>query len=192
VRIPRRALLALALLAMRVRSTEAAATEYESLEYRAGRLHWSHGSALAAVGRLGVKADKHEGDGATPAGTYPLVSIFYREDKVARPESALSVTRLAPNDGWVDAPGDPNYNRLVTLPYPASHEEMWRDDGLYDALVVIGYNLDPVVPGAGSAIFLHIAAPDFAPTAGCVAVEKSVLLGLLPLLGPGSKITISP
>jgi L,D-peptidoglycan transpeptidase YkuD (ErfK/YbiS/YcfS/YnhG family) len=184
--------LSLPLLAMTGRSTEAAPTEYDNLEYREGRLQWSRGSAVAAVGRSGVKADKREGDGATPAGTYPLVSVFYREDRVARPDSTLPVTPLAPNDGWVDAPGDPNYNRLVTLPYPASHEEMWRDDGLYDALVVIGYNLDPVVPGAGSAIFLHVAAPDFAPTAGCVAVENSVLLGLLPLLGPGSKITISP
>jgi L,D-peptidoglycan transpeptidase YkuD (ErfK/YbiS/YcfS/YnhG family) len=168
----------------------AAQTSYENLEYRAGRLRWSRGSAVAAVGRSGVKADKREGDGATPAGTYPLVSIFYRADRVAPPASALPVTPLVPNHGWVDAPGDPNYNRLVTLPYPASAEEMWREDGLYDTLVVIGYNLDPVVPGAGSAIFLHIATPDFAPTAGCVAVERSVLLGLLPLLGPGSTITI--
>jgi L,D-peptidoglycan transpeptidase YkuD (ErfK/YbiS/YcfS/YnhG family) len=169
----------------------AATAGYENLEYRAGRLGWSGGSAAAAVGRSGVKADKREGDGATPAGTYPLVSIFYRGDRVARPASALPVTPLARNHGWVDAPGDPNYNRLVTLPYPASAEEMWREDGLYDALVVIGYNLDPVVPGAGSAIFLHIAAPDFTPTAGCVAVDKSVLLGLLPLLGPGSQISIN-
>lgn len=173
------------------RSTGAAPTEYENLEYREGRLRWPRGSAVAAVGRSGVKADKHEGDGATPAGTFPLVSIFYRGDRVVRPASDLPVTALAPNHGWVDGPGDPNYNRLVTLPYPASHEEMWREDGLYDALVVIGYNLDPVVPGAGSAIFLHIAAPDFASTAGCVAVEKGVLLGLLPLLGPGSKIIIN-
>ncbi len=172
------------------RLSEAALAEYESLEYRDGHLHWSRGNAVAAVGRTGVKADKHEGDGATPAGTYPLVSIFYREDLVPRPASHLPVSPLSPNSGWVDAPDDPNYNHLVTLPYSASAEELWRQDGLYDALVVIGYNMNPVVPGAGSAIFLHVAAPDFAPTAGCVAVEKEVLLGLLPMLGPGSKITI--
>ena len=189
--ITRRALLWVPLLLTAVRLPAAAQTSYENLEYREGRLRWLRGSAVAAVGRSGVKADKHEGDGATPAGTFPLVSIFYRGDRVARPASDLPVIALAPHHGWVDGPGDPNYNRLVTLPYPASAEEMWRDDGLYDALVVIGYNLDPVVPGAGSAIFLHIAAPDFAPTAGCVAVEKGVLLGLLPLLGPGSKITIN-
>jgi len=172
------------------RVSAAAQTESENLEYRDGRLYWSGSSAAAAVGRAGVKADKHEGDGATPAGTYPLVSILYRPDRVAPPRSQLPARALAPNDGWVDEPTDANYNRPVSLPYPASAEQMWRDDELYDALAVIGYNMDPVVPGAGSAIFLHIATPDFAPTAGCIAVQKQVLLRLLPLLGPGSKITI--
>jgi L,D-peptidoglycan transpeptidase YkuD (ErfK/YbiS/YcfS/YnhG family) len=97
---------------------------------------------------------------------------------------------LAQSDGWVDEPADVNYNRPVSLPYPASAEQMWREDELYDALVVIGYNMDPVLPGAGSAIFLHIATEDFAPTAGCVAVKREVLVGLLPLLGPGSQIAI--
>jgi len=175
---------------MAARLARTAETEHEDLEYRDGYLHWSRGSAGAAVGRAGIKADKHEGDGATPSGTYPLVLVFYRKDRIATPISHLPTTPLAPNDGWVDDPGDPNYNRLVSLPYAASAERMWLDSDLYDALVVIGYNMHPVVPGAGSAIFLHIATPDFAPTAGCVAVQKEVLLGLLPLLGPGSKITI--
>ena len=175
---------------MSARLSAAAQTEAENLEYRGGRLYWSEGSATAAVGRAGVKAEKHEGDGATPAGTYPLVSILYRPDRIAAPVSQLPVKPLAPSDGWVDDPADANYNRPVSLPYPASAEQMWRGDDLYDALVVIGYNIEPVVPGAGSAIFLHIATPDFAPTAGCVAVEREVLLGLLPLLGAGSKIAI--
>jgi L,D-peptidoglycan transpeptidase YkuD (ErfK/YbiS/YcfS/YnhG family) len=170
--------------------SEAAQLEYENLEYRGGRLRWSKGSAVAAVGRSGVKADKHEGDGATPAGAYPLGTVYYRPDRIAPPVSKLPVIPLTPNDEWVDDPGDANYNRLVSLPYPASAEQMWRDDDLYDALVVIGYNTDPVLSGVGSAIFLHIAASDFAPTAGCIAVTREVLLDLLPLLGPGSTITI--
>jgi L,D-peptidoglycan transpeptidase YkuD (ErfK/YbiS/YcfS/YnhG family) len=171
--------------------TEGLPDGYENLEYRGGRLRWSKGSVPAGAGRSGVRADKHEGDGATPAGIYPLISIFYRADRIEPPRSQLPVTALAPNDAWVDDPGDANYNRLVILPYPASAEPLWLEDSLYDALVVIGYNTDPVVPGAGSAIFLHIATSDFAPTAGCIAVAKGVLLGLLPLLGPGSTITIS-
>jgi L,D-peptidoglycan transpeptidase YkuD (ErfK/YbiS/YcfS/YnhG family) len=188
--ITRRTLLLIPMLSKAAGLSQAAVAGYENLEYRDGYLRWSRGTAVAAVGRTGVKADKHEGDGATPAGTYPLVSVYYRPDKIAQPNSHLPVIPLAPNHGWVDAPADPNYNHLVFLPYPASAEEMWRSDDLYDVLVVIGYNLDPVIPGAGSAIFLHVANPDFAPTAGCVAIEKNALFALLPLLGPSSKITM--
>jgi L,D-peptidoglycan transpeptidase YkuD (ErfK/YbiS/YcfS/YnhG family) len=188
--LSRRALLFLPAQLTAVHLSQAAEAETQNLEYRRGRLYWSRGSDAAAAGRSGVRADKREGDGATPAGTFPLVAILYRPDRIAPPLSQLPVRPLAPSEGWVDEPGDPNYNQPVSLPYPVSAEQMWRQDGLYDALVVIGYNMAPVIPGAGSAIFLHVAAPDFAPTAGCIAVEKDVLLGLLPLLGPGSKITI--
>jgi L,D-peptidoglycan transpeptidase YkuD (ErfK/YbiS/YcfS/YnhG family) len=162
----------------------------DDLEYRDGRLIWPGGSARAAVGRAGVTMHKTEGDGATPAGTFPLLRAFYRADRIAAPQSGLPAQALTPRDAWVDDPADPNYNRLVSLPYPAHAEPMWRDDGVYDLLVVIGYNMSPVVPGAGSAIFLHLAHPDFSPTAGCIAVEKRELVALVPLLGPGSAIAI--
>ena len=190
--LARRALLLLPVQLTAACLSATAQTEAENLEYRDGRLYWPGGSAAAAVGRAGVKADKHEGDGATPAGTYPLVSILYRPDRVAPPVSQLPVKPLAPSDGWVDEPADANYNRPVSMPYPASAEELWREDEIYDVLVVIGHNMEPVTPGAGSAIFLHIATPDFAPTAGCVAIEKEILLGLLPLLSRGSQIIIRP
>ncbi len=134
--------------------------------------------------------NKREGDGATPAGSFPLASGFYRPDRMPPPRSGLLVRALSPQDGWVDDPPDANYNRLVSLPYRAHAEQMWLEDAVYDLLVVIGYNMDPVVPGAGSAIFLHIARPDFSPTAGCIAVEKDVLVRLMPLLGFGSTITV--
>jgi len=189
--LTRRRVLALPSLLLAVGMPAAAQTEYENLEYRDRRLYWSRGNTAAAVGRTGVKADKHEGDGATPAGTFPLAAVLYRPDRIPRPASHLPVTPLAPTHVWVDDPGDPNYNRLVSLPYPVTTEQMWRDDDLYDALVVIGYNMEPVIRGAGSAIFLHIASAGFAPTAGCVAVAKEVLLSLVPLLGPGSRIAIN-
>jgi L,D-peptidoglycan transpeptidase YkuD (ErfK/YbiS/YcfS/YnhG family) len=166
-------------------------SRYVDLTYAAGRLTWPGGSARAVCGQNGVTTDKHEGDGASPAGTFPLVRAYYRPDRVApAPVTRLPLTALRPDDGWVDDAADPQYNRLVRLPYPAHHENMWRPDGLYDLVVVIGYNADPVVPGRGSAIFLHCAGPAFAPTAGCVAVARGVLLALFPLLGPGSRITI--
>jgi L,D-peptidoglycan transpeptidase YkuD (ErfK/YbiS/YcfS/YnhG family) len=170
---------------------KAAETIHENLEYRGGRLSWSGGSAAAVAGRGGVRSNKREGDGATPAGAYPLVSGFYREDRVRPRPSALPMRPLTADDAWVDDPADTQYNRLVALPYPARTEQLWRSDGLYDLLVVIGYNMEPVIPGAGSAIFLHAARPDFSNTEGCIAVRREVLIGLIPLLGPGSMITIS-
>jgi L,D-peptidoglycan transpeptidase YkuD (ErfK/YbiS/YcfS/YnhG family) len=165
---------------------------YVSLDYSAGRLSWPGGETPAACGRGGVRADKREGDGASPAGTFALLYGFYRPDRIARMPSGLALTPLQPDHGWVDDPADPRYNRLVTLPYPAHREAMWRADGLYDLVVVIGYNMGPVVSGRGSAIFLHVARPDLAPTEGCIAVAREALAALLGLLGPGSTITIRP
>jgi L,D-peptidoglycan transpeptidase YkuD (ErfK/YbiS/YcfS/YnhG family) len=166
------------------------AMTYADLVYQNGLLSWPGGSARAACGRGGVRADKREGDHASPAGTFPLLSALYRPDRLAAPHTALPLATLKPQDGWVDEPTDRAYNKLVMLPYPASHEELWREDGLYDLIVVIGYNTDPVVPGRGSAIFLHVARPDFSGTEGCIAVARGVLVPLLGLLGPGSRITI--
>jgi L,D-peptidoglycan transpeptidase YkuD (ErfK/YbiS/YcfS/YnhG family) len=165
---------------------------YIDLRYSGGCLSWPDGATRAACGRGGVHANKREGDGASPAGTFPLLHGYYRADRVAAPDSGLAMTPLRPDDGWVDDPADPNYNRPVRLPYPGHHEELWLASGLYDIIVVIGYNTDPIVPGAGSAIFLHAARADFAPTDGCIAVAGPVVAGLLPLLGPGSTITIEP
>jgi L,D-peptidoglycan transpeptidase YkuD (ErfK/YbiS/YcfS/YnhG family) len=102
----------------------------------------------------------------------------------------LPLSPIAANDGWCDAPADKNYNLPVKLPYPASAEELWRADALYDIVVVLGFNDAPVVAGKGSAIFLHVAAKDFAPTEGCVALEKDGLLELLGEISPTAKIHI--
>jgi L,D-peptidoglycan transpeptidase YkuD (ErfK/YbiS/YcfS/YnhG family) len=166
------------------------AVDFVHLVYEAGRLTWPGGSARAVCGRGGVRADKREGDGASPQGTYPLVAAYYRPDRIAPPATGLPLTALCPEHGWVDDPGDPLYNCPVSLPRLASHERMWREDGLYDLVVVIGYNADPAVPGLGSAIFLHVARPDFAPTEGCIAIEHDVLTELLAVIGPGSTIAI--
>jgi L,D-peptidoglycan transpeptidase YkuD (ErfK/YbiS/YcfS/YnhG family) len=167
-------------------------SRFVDLAYSAGRLSWPGGGARAVCGRGGVRPDKREGDGASPEGRFALLPGFYRADRLALPPTHLAMTALRPEDGWVDDPADPHYNRLVSLPYPAHHEEMWRTDGLYDLVVPIGYNSDPPLPGRGSAIFLHVARPDFAATEGCIAVTRDVLGGLLGLLGPGSMIQIRP
>ncbi len=143
------------------------------------------------LGRAGVRVDKHEGDGATPAGAWPVRRVWHRPDRQPAPLTAgLPIQAIAPDDGWCDDPGHPEYNRLVKLPFPSSHEKMWREDQLYDLVVELGYNDDPVVPGRGSAIFLHLARPDRGPTAGCVAFAPEDLLAILRRLGPGDKVLV--
>jgi L,D-peptidoglycan transpeptidase YkuD (ErfK/YbiS/YcfS/YnhG family) len=132
-----------------------------------------------ALGRNGITARKREGDGATPAGRLGLVLAYYRPDRIRRPVTRLPVQPIRPDDGWCDDPADRNYNRPIRLPYAAGHERLWRDDRLYDLCVVLDYNLKKPVPGAGSAIFLHLAAPDFKPTAGCVAVTERAMRQIL-------------
>ena len=146
-----------------------------------------------ALGPAGViaAADKREGDGASPAGAWPIRRVLYRPDREPPPQTRLPVAALSPDDGWCDAPDDPNYNAPVTLPYPASAEAMWREDGVYDLVVVLGHNDDPPVPGLGSAIFLHLARPDFSPTHGCVALAREDLLEVLRLAAPGATLTIA-
>jgi L,D-peptidoglycan transpeptidase YkuD (ErfK/YbiS/YcfS/YnhG family) len=142
------------------------------------------------LGRNGVSSLKHEGDGATPSGKFPLRRVLYRNDRVATPLTALPTTPMAPDDGWCDDPEDPMYNHLVKMPYRASAENLWRDDRLYDVIAVIGHNDHPVVPTAGSAIFLHVAAANDAPTAGCVALSLGDLLAVLRAVNPTSVIDI--
>jgi L,D-peptidoglycan transpeptidase YkuD (ErfK/YbiS/YcfS/YnhG family) len=155
-----------------------------------GVARWGSRTMRCALGRTGVHAEKHEGDGATPAGAFPMRFVLYRPDREAAPRTGLRVQPIAPEDGWCDAPADPAYNRMVRLPYPASAETMWRADGLYDLVVPLGYNDEPVVKGRGSAIFLHLAAANFAPTAGCVALAHADMLAVLRDADSRSRVII--
>ena len=145
-----------------------------------------------AIGRGGVSDDKSEGDGATPAGCWAIRRVLYRPDRLERPATIFPCDPLRPHDGLCDAPGDPHYNSLVRLPYEGRHERLWRDQGVYDCIVVLGYNDRPVRDGAGSAIFLHIARPDFTPTEGCVALMKDDLLAFLGAAGASTRVCVAP
>ncbi|MBF0268065.1 MAG: L,D-transpeptidase family protein [Alphaproteobacteria bacterium] len=143
-----------------------------------------------ALGRSGVSTAKREGDGATPAGRFPLRRVFFRPDRLDPPLTRLPVLALHPDDGWCDDPGHLDYNRPVRLPFAASHEKMWREDALYDLGAVLGHNDAPPVPYLGSAIFLHVAKPDYAPTEGCVALALDDLRSLLLRAEPGDCLDI--
>jgi L,D-peptidoglycan transpeptidase YkuD (ErfK/YbiS/YcfS/YnhG family) len=156
-----------------------------------GRFDLGDRETRCALGRAGVIAaeDKREGDGKSPLGVWSLRRLLYRPERGA-PKTALPAQPIAPDDGWCDAPGDAAYNRPVKRPYPASSEAMWRDDGLYDLVVVLGHNDDPPVSPMGSAIFLHLAKPGYEPTEGCVALNRPDLEALLAIARPGDKLEI--
>lgn len=147
-----------------------------------------------AIGRGGARpaAEKREGDGATPLGRWPLRRLLYRPDRGSVPATKLETAAIGPDDGWCDDPAAPDYNRPVRLPYPYSHERLWRSDGLYDLVAVLGHNDSPPVPGAGSAIFLHCARADLAPTEGCVALLRPQLAGVLVQMAPGDAVVVLP
>lgn len=145
-----------------------------------------------AYGKGGVVSDKKEGDGATPVGAFPLRQVFYRPDRLPPPVTALPVFALRPDMGWCDEQTDPLYNWLITLPYPARHEKLWREDHLYDLILVVGYNDAPVILDKGSAIFIHIAKENYAPTEGCLAFSLVDLQSILTQLTPSSKVIINP
>ncbi|WP_193366800.1 L,D-transpeptidase family protein [Pelagibius marinus] len=151
---------------------------------------WGERRLRCAIGRGAIALDKREGDGVTPVGRWPIRRVLYRADRLAKPETCFDCTAIGPDDGWCDDPADPAYNRPVRLPYAASHERMTREDGLYDVVVVLGHNDAPVVPGAGSAIFLHVARDDYGPTEGCVALALPDLREVLQAAGPGSAVHV--
>jgi len=131
-----------------------------------------------------------EGDQKTPLGEYVLRFGLYRGDRLPAPHSPLTFRVLRPDDGWCDAPDDPAYNRFIRLPYPASHEKLWREDGAYDIILVISHNDSPPIVGHGSAVFIHIAQPDDRKTLGCIALTPENMVKLLPNLLLGMRVQI--
>jgi len=155
-----------------------------------GTLKWRGNSYACALGRSGITATKREGDGATPVGCFTLRRVLYRPDREAPPDTFLAVDLIYEMDGWCDAADDDNYNRPVAMPYPASAEALWRVDHAYDLVVVLGHNDQPVVPGCGSAIFLHVAAVGYAPTQGCIAMARGDLIAMLRDCDPETRMCI--
>lgn len=157
-----------------------------------GRFDLGGKEVRCALGRGGVTPadEKVEGDGKTPAGVWPIRRVVWRADRGRRPTSAFSCDPIGASDGWCDDPADSAYNCPVTLPYPASCETMWREDELYDIVVILAHNDDPPIPGKGSAIFLHCAKPGYPPTEGCVALARADLEALLAAARPGDAVEI--
>jgi len=149
------------------------------------------GLAIPAVlGRTGIRADKREGDGATPRGRFRLIRLWWRADRSARPRTLLPVRRIAPDLAWSEDPRDRRYNRPFRRSASEPGDRLWRDDHLYDLIIELDHNTCPRIAGRGSAVFLHVARPARSPTAGCVALAASDLRRLLARLGPKTRIQI--
>lgn len=163
---------------------------YLSASARRGIVKIGNLTFPCALGRGGCRVLKREGDGATPIGRWRAGTVLYRSDRVRRPRTALPVSTIGASDGWCDAAGDRNYNRAVRHPYAASAEQLWRQDGIYDVVVVLDYNICPRVRGHGSAIFMHVARPGYLPTEGCIALARQHLLCLLERAGARASLVV--
>jgi len=149
-----------------------------------------HRSLRCALGRGGVSALKREGDGATPLAAMRLLHGYFRPGRLAKAGMRHSLRRITPELGWCDSPGDRNYNRPVPLPYDHSHERMMRADRLYDAVIVLDWNVKPRRRNKGSAIFLHVARPGYPPTEGCVAIAPRDMAWLLRHVSPRTVLRV--
>lgn len=161
-------------------------SRHQGVLFAAGR------AVPVALGRTGPSLTKREGDGHSPVGRFRILKVLFRPDRMPRPRTRLPVAPIAPDDGWSDDPAARDYNRPVTLPYAGSHERMWREDHLYDLVLILDHNTHPSVPGRGSAVFVHLARDGFAPTEGCVALRRGELMRLVSRLSPKAVLNILP
>jgi L,D-peptidoglycan transpeptidase YkuD (ErfK/YbiS/YcfS/YnhG family) len=143
-----------------------------------------------ALGRGGIRANKREGDGGTPRGTFRLRRLWWRADRAARPRTLLPLRPIRRNDGWCEDPRDRRYNRPIHVPRDQPGDRLWRQDRLYDFIIELDHNTRPRIAGRGSAVFIHVARPGFAPTAGCIALKVDALRRLIARASPHTRIVI--
>ena len=158
---------------------------------KSGYLKYKNFKFRCALGKNGIKKKIKEGDYITPKGKFKLIKIYYRQDKITKIKCSIKKIEIKKNMGWCDDPKSNFYNQQIKLPTKFSHEKLYRNDRIYDLLVVLNYNTKPIVKNKGSAIFIHIAKKNYKPTAGCIALKKIDLIKLLQMIKKNTKINIS-
>tara|TARA_B100001093_G_scaffold197990_2_gene190351 strand:- start:2246 stop:2740 length:495 start_codon:yes stop_codon:yes gene_type:complete len=143
-----------------------------------------------SIGKSGFSINKKEGDGCTPVGTFYIENVYYRADKIKSLETNINKVKINKIDGWCDDPSQKEYNQLINFPYDFSAEELYREDSLYNIVCVLNYNTNPVKPGIGSAIFIHVAKEGYKPTEGCIALKQEDLIFLLSFIDKKTKIIL--
>jgi L,D-peptidoglycan transpeptidase YkuD (ErfK/YbiS/YcfS/YnhG family) len=146
---------------------------------KSGVLKYKNLKFKCALGEAGIGKKRKEGDNITPKGSYKLLKLFYRSDRIPNFKTLLKKNKINKKMGWCDDSNNKNYNKLIKLPCSFSHEKLFRKDNIYDLVIPINYNTKKIVKGKGSAIFLHIAKKNYEPTRGCIALKKKDLILLL-------------
>jgi L,D-peptidoglycan transpeptidase YkuD (ErfK/YbiS/YcfS/YnhG family) len=158
---------------------------------KSGYLEYKNLKFKCALGKAGIGKKKQEGDNVTPTGTFKIVKIYYRSDRVKKISSKFRLIEITKNIGWCDDPNSKNYNQLINLPSKYNHEKLFKKNNTYDLIIVLNYNMKPVIKNKGSAIFIHIAKKNYQPTQGCIALKKNDLLTLLSKIRKNIKIKIN-
>jgi L,D-peptidoglycan transpeptidase YkuD (ErfK/YbiS/YcfS/YnhG family) len=157
---------------------------------KSGYLEYKNLKFRCALGKAGIKKKKKEGDNITPEGTFKIIKVYYRPDKIKNFVTSIKKKKIKKNIGWCDDPVSNSYNKEIKLPSRFGHEKLYRKDNLYDLILVLNYNTNPIIKNKGSAIFIHIAKKNYEPTAGCVALKKKDLVELLKKIKKKIKIKI--
>ena len=158
---------------------------------KSGYLKYEDFKFKCALGKAGIGKKKIEGDNITPKGTFGVVKIYYRSDRVKKISSKFKLIKITKNMGWCDDPKSENYNKLIKLPSKFGYEKLYRKDNLYDLILVLNYNINPTIKNKGSAIFIHIKNGDYKKTKGCIALKKNNLLKIISLIQKNTKVIIS-
>ena len=157
---------------------------------KTGYLKYKNFKFRCALGKGGIKKKAKEGDNSTPKGIFKIIKIYYRPDKINKIISSIKKIKIKKNMGWCDDPSSSYYNKQVKLPNKYNHERLYRKDNLYDLILVLNYNTNPIIKNKGSAIFLHIAKKKYQPTKGCVALKKQDLIQLTSIIKKNTKIKL--
>jgi L,D-peptidoglycan transpeptidase YkuD (ErfK/YbiS/YcfS/YnhG family) len=158
---------------------------------KSGYLKYKNLKFRCALGRAGIKKKEKEGDNITPQGIFKIIKIYYRSDKINKIKTFIRTVKIKKNMGWCDDSKSEYYNQQINLPNNFSYERLYRNDNLYDLILVLNYNTNPTIKKKGSAIFIHVSKNSYKKTKGCIALQKKHLLKLIPLIKKNTKIKIN-
>ncbi len=158
---------------------------------KSGYLKYKDIKFKCALGKSGIRKKKIEGDNITPKGTFKIIKIYYRKDRITKINSAFKLIEIKQTMGWCDDPKSKKYNQLIKLPSKYGYEKLFRDDRIYDLILVLDYNMYPVIKNKGSAIFIHIAKNNYCKTKGCIALKREDLIEIISKIKKDTKVIIN-